>query len=70
LKKIVNEQNNKLFRLKYILVQKYPAKVKQLFSEKDADLTVRNDMLFYYFIKKLKKKEKNEHIIINYLILN
>ncbi|OUM63298.1 hypothetical protein PIROE2DRAFT_61369 [Piromyces sp. E2] len=42
LKKIINDQNNKLFRLKYILVQKYPAKVKQLFSEKDADL---NDIL-------------------------
>ncbi|ORX56611.1 hypothetical protein BCR36DRAFT_409805 [Piromyces finnis] len=39
LKKIINDQNNKLFRLKYILVQKYPAKVKQLFSEKDADLS-------------------------------
>eukprot|EP00833_Pecoramyces_ruminatium_P012790 jgi/Orpsp1_1/1186822/evm.model.d7180000053524.1 len=38
MKKIINELNNKLFRLKYILVQKYPAKVKQLFSEKNTDL--------------------------------
>eukprot|EP00833_Pecoramyces_ruminatium_P005802 jgi/Orpsp1_1/1179834/evm.model.c7180000070977.1 len=42
MKKIINELNNKLFRLKYILVQKYPAKVKQLFSEKNTDL---NDIL-------------------------
>ncbi|ORX79591.1 hypothetical protein BCR32DRAFT_269369 [Anaeromyces robustus] len=42
LKRIINDQNNKLFRLKYILVQKYPAKVKQLFSEKNTEL---NDIL-------------------------
>ncbi|KAL6607135.1 hypothetical protein U3516DRAFT_638071 [Neocallimastix sp. 'constans'] len=42
LKKLVNDQSSKIFRLKYILVQKYPGKVKQLFSDKNNDI---NDIL-------------------------
>jgi hypothetical protein len=42
LRKIINKQNNNIFRLKYILVQKNPGKVKRLFSEKNVEL---NDIL-------------------------